>query len=87
MHLRLARVRELLAAHAQHGPRPSLTAAELRLLPHLATHLSLQKIAGELHLGRETVKSQAKAIYRKLSVSSRAEAVAEAARLGLLDQP
>jgi len=87
VHLRLARVRELLAAHAQHGPRPSLTAAELRLLPHLATHLSLQKIAGELHLGRETVKSQAKAIYRKLSVSSRAEAVAEAARLGLLDQP
>ncbi|MUL77966.1 AAA family ATPase [Mycolicibacterium sp. CBMA 226] len=86
VHQRLARVRELLAAHAQHGPRPSLTAAELRLLPHLATHLSLQKIAGELHLGRETVKSQAKAIYRKLSVSSRADAVAEAARLGLLDQ-
>lgn len=84
--LRLARVRELLAAHAQHGPRPPLTAAELRLLPHLATHLSLQKIAGELHLGRETVKSQAKSIYRKLSVSSRTEAVTEAARLGLLDQ-
>ncbi|WP_285032276.1 AAA family ATPase [Mycolicibacterium sp. lyk4-40-TYG-92] len=87
VHQRLARVRELLAAHAQRGPRPSLTAAELRLLPHLATHLSLQKIAGELHLGRETVKSQATAIYRKLSVSSRAEAVAEAARLGLLDLP
>ena len=85
--LRLARVRELLAAHAQHGPRPALTAAELRLLPHLATHLSLQKIAGVLHLGRETVKSQAKSIYRKLSVSSRTEAVTEAARLGLLDQP
>jgi LuxR family maltose regulon positive regulatory protein len=87
VHLRLARVRELLAAHAQHGPRSALTAAELRLLPHLATHLSLQQIAGELHLGRETVKSQAKAIYRKLSVSSRADAVAEAARLGLLDPP
>jgi len=87
VHLRLARVRELLAAHAQHGPRSALTAAELRLLPHLATHLSLQKIAGELHLGRETVKSQAKAIYRKLSVSSRADAVAAAARLGLLDPP
>lgn len=84
--VRLDRVRELLAAHAQHGARPSLTAAELRLLPHLATHLSLQKIAGELHLGRETVKSQATSIYRKLSVSSRAAAVTEAARLGLLDQ-
>lgn len=83
---RLVRVRELLAAHAQHGPRSALTAAELRLLPHLATHLSLQKIAAELHLGRETVRSQTKSIYRKLSVSSRTEAVAEACRLGLLDQ-
>ncbi|BBX86403.1 helix-turn-helix transcriptional regulator [Mycolicibacterium aubagnense] len=84
--LRLVRVRELLAAHAQRGPRPALTAAELRLLPHLATHLSLQKIAAELHLGRETVKSQAKSIYRKLSVSSRTAAVTEAGRLGLLDR-
>nr|WP_238391864.1 MULTISPECIES: AAA family ATPase [unclassified Mycolicibacterium] len=84
---RLVRIRELLAAHAEHGPRPSLSTAELRLLPHLATHLSLQRIATELHLGRETVKSQAKSIYRKLAVSTRAAAVAEAARLGLLDPP
>ncbi|MDR3660593.1 MAG: LuxR family transcriptional regulator, partial [Mycobacterium sp.] len=64
---RLVRIRELLAARAAHGPRPSLSAAELRLLPHLATHLSLQRIAAELHLGRETVKSQTKSIYRKLA--------------------
>lgn len=82
---RLDQVRELSAVRAARGARPSLTAAELRLLPHLATHMSLQQIADELTIGRETVKSQAKSIYRKLGVSSRAAAVTEASRLGLLD--
>ncbi|MDW5611043.1 AAA family ATPase [Mycolicibacterium sp. D5.8-2] len=70
-------------AMAAGGTRP-LTAAELRLLPHLASHLSLQKVAEELVIGRETVKSQATAIYRKLGVSSRSEAIAEAKRVGLI---
>lgn len=83
---RLDRIRALSAARAARGARPSLTTAELRLLPYLATHLSLQRIAGELTLGRETVKSQATSIYRKLAVSSRAAAVAEADRLGLLSE-
>ncbi|MCV7205131.1 AAA family ATPase [Mycolicibacterium peregrinum] len=82
----LDRFRALSAARAARGARPSLTTAELRLLPYLATHLSLQRIAGELTLGRETLKSQAKSIYRKLGVSSRAAAVAEADRLGLLSE-
>lgn len=77
--LRVDRVR----AMAVRGTRP-LTAAELKLLPRLATHLSLQKIADELVIGRETVKSQATSIYRKLGVSSRSDAVAEAHRIGLL---
>jgi len=77
---RLERVRVLAVG----GDRKPLTAAELRLLPYLATHLSLQRIAEELMIGRETVKSQATAIYRKLAVASRAEAVAEARRVGLL---
>jgi len=77
---RLDRVRLLAAG----GKRRLLTAAELRLLPHLATHLSLQRIADDLMLSRETVKSQATSIYRKLNVSSRAAAVAEARRVGLL---
>jgi LuxR family transcriptional regulator, maltose regulon positive regulatory protein len=81
---RLDQIRALSAARTLRGRRPSLTAAELRLLPHLATHLSLQRIAAELTLGRETVKSQTKSIYRKLAVSSRAAAVAEARRVGLL---
>ncbi|MEW2478871.1 AAA family ATPase [Mycobacterium sp. NPDC049093] len=82
----LGRLRAVSSARAARGTRPSLTTAELRLLPHLATHLSLQRIADELVIGRETVKSQAKSIYRKLGVSSRAAAVAEADRLGLLSE-
>lgn len=82
----LDRIRDLSTARAARGARPSLTTAELRLLPHLATHLSLQRIADELVIGRETVKSQAKSIYRKLGVSSRAAAVAEADQLGLLSE-
>lgn len=78
---RVNRVRAIAAS----GARP-LTAAELRLLPHLATHLSLKQIAEELLLGRETVKSQATSIYRKFGVSSRAQAVAEATRVGLLPE-
>lgn len=72
-------------AMAVGGARP-LTAAELRLLPHLASHLSLQRIAEELVIGRETAKSQATAIYRKLGVSSRGEAVTEAKRIGLIPE-
>lgn len=76
---RVDRVRAMAAG----GTRP-LTAAELKLLPHLATHFSLQKIAEELVIGRETAKSQTTSIYRKLGVSSRAGAVAEARRIGLI---
>ena len=37
----------------------ALTAAELRLLPLLSTHLSFPEIAGEMFLSRNTIKSQA----------------------------
>lgn len=84
---RLEQIRAVAAARAARGVRPALTTAELRLLPHLASHLSLQRIADELVISRETVKSQTKSIYRKLSVASRDAAVAEARRLGLLNAP
>jgi LuxR family transcriptional regulator, maltose regulon positive regulatory protein len=63
----------------------ALTAAELRVLPMLCTHLSFPQIAGEMYISRHTVKSQAMSIYRKLTVSSRAQAVARARDLGLVD--
>ncbi len=64
-----------------------LTAAELRVLPYLATHLSLQEIAEALIISRNTAKSHSVAIYRKLGVSSRSDAVTEARRLGLIADP
>ena len=61
----------------------SLTAAELRLLPLLATHLSLGQIGEQLHVARATVKAQTTSIYRKLRVSSRRDAVSRSRELGL----
>ena len=63
----------------------ALTAAELRLLPLLSTHLSFPEIAEQMFLSRYTVKSQAMSIYRKLGASSRNEAVARSRELGLLE--
>ena len=63
----------------------ALTAAELRLLPMLSTHLSFPEIAGEMFLSRNTIKSQAISIYRKLGASSRSQAVARSRELGLLE--
>jgi LuxR family maltose regulon positive regulatory protein len=42
------------------------------------------EVAAELFLSRHTVKSEAISIYRKLGVTSRAQAVARARELGLL---
>ena len=68
------------------GPGASaLTAAELRLLPLLSTHLSFPEMAAELFLSRHTIKSQAFSVYRKLGVSSRHQAVTRARELGLLE--
>jgi LuxR family maltose regulon positive regulatory protein len=58
----------------------ALTCAELRLLPMLATHLTFPQIAATMSLSPNTIKSQAYSLYRKLGVSSRAEAVARSRR-------
>jgi LuxR family maltose regulon positive regulatory protein len=63
----------------------SLTGAELRLLPFLATHLMFPEIASRLFISRNTVKSEAVSIYRKLGVSSRSEAIARAVEVGLVE--
>jgi LuxR family maltose regulon positive regulatory protein len=62
-----------------------LTTAELRILGFLPTHLSFREIAARLYVSANTVKTQAHAVYRKLDAASRSEAVANAARIGLLD--
>jgi LuxR family maltose regulon positive regulatory protein len=63
----------------------ALTAAELRLLPLLSTHLSFPEIAAEMFLSPNTIKSQANSIYRKLGASTRSQAVTQARELALLD--
>lgn len=79
-------LREKLAQQGTaNAPRASaMTAAELRLLPMVATHLSFPEIARELHLSPHTIKTQVVSIYRKLGASSRTEAVTRAEELGLL---
>ncbi|MGH2789689.1 MAG: LuxR C-terminal-related transcriptional regulator [Actinomycetota bacterium] len=63
----------------------SLTAAELRVLHMLPTHLSFPEVGAQLFLSRNTVKSQAISVYRKLGVASRADAVRRARALGMLE--
>jgi LuxR family transcriptional regulator, maltose regulon positive regulatory protein len=61
-----------------------LTQAELRLLPYLPTHLTVDRIAERLFVSSWTVRAQVTSIYRKLGVSSRGGAVQQATTLGLL---
>jgi LuxR family maltose regulon positive regulatory protein len=81
-------ITELAAALEETGQgglgASSLTTAELRLLPLLSTHLTLLEIGERLHLSRNTVKTQAISIYRKLGVSSRSQAMQRVGELGLL---
>jgi len=76
-----------LDAMPEHGNAASagLTGAELRLLPLLSTHLSFREIGEELFVSRNTIKTQAISVYRKLGVSSRSDAIDRAALLGLVD--
>ncbi len=67
-------------------PAPAvLTAAELRVLQFLPSHLTLPQIAGRLFLSTNTVKTHVQAAYRKLDVVNRDDAVSAARRLGLLE--
>ena len=51
----------------------------------LSTHLDVQEIGERLGVSRYTVKSHTIAIYGKLAVSSRSEAIARAIEIGLLE--
>lgn len=64
--------------------RPS--EAELAVLRLLATNLSARQMGEQLYLSPNTVRSHIRAIYRKLSVGSREDAVARANAVGLLGE-
>ena len=86
--------RRMLAYFSQGGPRVvdvtrfdphevALNGRETDILQRVAKGYTLPEIAGQLNLSRHTVADYVKQIYRKLNVSSRAEAALEAQRLGL----
>ena len=78
-------VRASLKTMRADAPRAStLTEAELRLLPYLTTHLTFPEIGERLYVSRNTVRSEATAVYRKLNVNSRNGAVERARELGLV---
>ena len=68
-------------AHAM--PHVSLTDRENEVLLRVAKGYTLPEIGVQLSLSRHTIADYVKQIYRKLNVSSRAEAALEAQRLGL----
>ena len=64
-------------------PHVSLTERESEVLLRVAKGFTLPEIGVQLGLSRHTIADYVKQIYRKLNVSSRAEAALEAQRLGL----
>jgi DNA-binding NarL/FixJ family response regulator len=73
---------------AQARPEPSmlepLTDREREILQFIARGLPNKAIAAELRISEHTVKFHVGSIFDKLGVSSRAEAVAQAGRAGLI---
>jgi LuxR family maltose regulon positive regulatory protein len=62
----------------------ALTERELAVLRLLPTRLSTRNISRELSVSVSTIRSQVQAIYRKLQVTTRTEAVTRARELDLL---
>ena len=65
------------------GARTGLTQRESEVLGLMVRGLSNRAIALRLSIGEDTVKTHARAVYRKLEVGDRAQAVAVALREGI----
>ena len=65
------------------APSEPLTRRELVVLAELSEDVTLEEIATRLFVTRNTVKSQVRSVYRKIGVSTRAEAVAWAQAHGV----
>jgi LuxR family maltose regulon positive regulatory protein len=85
LHEAAAAIEAALGARAR---RPAsgdeLTDRELAVLRRLTGDGSARDIAADLYVSHNTVKTQIRAIYRKLGVATRDEAVARARERGLL---
>jgi LuxR family maltose regulon positive regulatory protein len=74
------------APHRRAQVAAPLTRRELAVLRLLPTGLSTREIGDQLHVSVNTIRSQVQAVYRKLEVTGRHEAVTRARRLGLLPE-
>jgi DNA-binding CsgD family transcriptional regulator len=91
---RIARaLRERGARDVSRGPRTAtrenpagLTARELEVVALVAEGLRNAEIAGRLFVSEKTAAHHVSAVLRKLGVSSRSQAAAEAARLGIVER-
>ena len=73
------------ASTANRGIVEEPSAAELAVLRCLATGLFRREIGAQLYISLNTVKTHIRELYRKLGAPSRADAVARAEALGMLD--
>lgn len=81
----LARMRRLSRVASSAGPRDlQPTDREGEVLELLVEGCSNREIASKLHVSESTVKNHLHTIYSKLGVESRAQAVSEAIRRGLV---
>jgi len=76
--------RHLLERESRPRPLEPLTARELEVLQLLAEGASTTQASDQLGISSATLRAHVQAILRKLGAHSRLEAVAEAARLGVI---
>jgi LuxR family maltose regulon positive regulatory protein len=81
--VRMRRVEERLSIRSRSLAEP-LTGREEEVLRLLRGSLSLREIGTELSLSGNTIKTHVRAIYRKLDVSSRQEALEQGRAAGIL---
>jgi DNA-binding CsgD family transcriptional regulator len=81
---RAAAASVLPSRQAPEAPVEALTAREQQVLQLLASGLSNKLIAVQLGISEHTAKFHVNSILGKLGAQSRAEAVAQAVRLGMI---
>lgn len=74
-----------VAGRAPPATTPTLTARETEILTLVAAGSANKEVAAELGVAEETVKSALKDAFARLRAANRAEAVAKAIQLGLID--
>jgi two-component system response regulator DesR len=74
IHAVLAAARDIEPPTSRTAPAGALSEREREVLTLLVSGATNREIAAEMHLGPETIKKHASAIYRKLGVRNRTEA-------------